>query len=102
MSEINFARGFYFDEPKDTAPEWVVGKVSINKQQFLGWLEKQGTNDKGYVRLDVKRSKDGKIYAALDTWQPQGARSEAREYGGGGSARKDVAEPFDDLADLPF
>ena len=74
MSETELARGFYFDEPKENAPNWVVGKVSINKEQFLGWLEKQKANDKGYVRLDVKRSKEGKIYASLDTWKPSGER----------------------------
>jgi len=74
MSETELARGFYFDEPKENAPNWVVGKVSINKEQFLGWLEKQTANDKGYVRLDVKRSKEGKIYASLDTWKPSGER----------------------------
>lgn len=95
MSDVEFARGFYWNPPHENAPDFVIGKVSINKEQFLGWLERQEPNEKGYVRLDIKRSRDGKAYASLDTWQPS--------QGGAGSRRADRQETaggFDDS--IPF
>lgn len=70
MSDIEFANGFYFNEPNEKAPDFVLGSVSIKPQAFIDWLSEQTPSEKGYVRLAIKRSREGKIYASLDNWQP--------------------------------
>jgi hypothetical protein len=69
MSEQTFAKGFYFDDPHAKAPDFVIGKVSVKVQDAIAFLQ-QHQNNKGYVNLDIKRSREGKPYMALDTWQP--------------------------------
>lgn len=86
MSEKEFPRGLYWNAPSPNAPTWVVGSLSINKEQFLGWLEKQAPNEKGYVRLNVKIGKEGKPYVELDTWKP---RSEPKDDGAAYRAAKE-------------
>ena len=64
-----FADGIYFDR-NDNAPDFVIGKISIQIGKALPFLQ-ENANEKGYVNLQVKRSKGGKLYVELDTWQPQ-------------------------------
>ena len=94
MSEKVFAAGFYFDEPSENAPDFVLGNVTISPEAFGSWLAAQKPNDKGYVRLAVKRSQGGKVYAELDTWVPKEPKAEA----------KPAPKPVDDFVedDIPF
>ena len=103
-----YASGCYFNDPHERAPEFVVGRISVNVQKFIGWLEQQETSDKGYVNLNVKRGRDGKPYVELDTWKPAGrdsgrpqsqAARDYREASGGAPARSYEPE-FDDQ--IPF
>jgi len=68
QQEKKFATGIYFNDKHEKAPEWVVGSISIKKQEFLEYLDKQETSEKGYVMFSIKRSKDGKPYIELDEW----------------------------------
>ena len=95
MSDIEFAQGLYFNEPDSKAPDFGLGKIAINKEKFLGWLERQSPNDKGYVRIDIKRSKKGEVYCALDTWVPKEPRGDS-----GPKPVGAVVDEFDD--DIPF
>lgn len=80
MSDKEFAQGIYFNSPRENAPDYVLGSISIRPNAFLSWLEKQPENDKGYVKLSIKRGKTGKEYIELDTWKPnaQGRKAEPR------------------------
>ena len=80
MSDINFAQGIYFNEPHEKAPEFVLGSISIKPGEFAAWMaDNSGEKDaKGYLRLDVKKSKNGKVYVALSTFKPRAERNEAR------------------------
>lgn len=80
MSDKQFAEGIFFNPPHDKAPDFVVGKIAIVKDKFLGWLDQQQTVGKGYVNLQVKRSRDGKMYLEVDTWEPkaEGRRTESQ------------------------
>ena len=102
--DVEFAQGFYFNEPQGNAPDFVLGKVSIQRDKFMDWLVAQQPNEKGYVRIDVKRSRSGSVYASLDTWQPSGEKPLAsgsphdRQRNAGGPTL-----PADDLDDnIPF
>ena len=70
MTEKIFADGIYFDAPREGAPEFVKGKVSIKVDKALLFL-KQHENEKGYVNLDLLKSKEGKLYFQLNTWVPR-------------------------------
>lgn len=69
--EKNYADGLFYNEPHENAPDFVLGSLSINKDQFLDWLNQQQANEKGYVKIDIKRSKEkGTPYCELNTWKP--------------------------------
>ena len=57
MANPIYARGFFWNEKKETQPDFVVGSISIRLDD-LGDLG-QYKNDKGYVKLDILRKKDG-------------------------------------------
>ena len=96
MSESKvWCEGFYFDR-RENAPDFVIGRIGIDVQRFVAWLEKQSVSDRGYLNINVTRSKDGTKYSAsLDTWKPSGERRDAP------TTRGAVFED-DDLSDLPF
>lgn len=67
--EEKFIKGLFLDVPHEKAPEWVKGKVSIKVPDFIAWLEKH-QNNAGYVNIDLKESKAGKLYFQLNDWKP--------------------------------
>jgi hypothetical protein len=66
----NYTDGLFYNEPHQNAPDFVLGSLNISKARFLNWLDNQAPNDKDYVKIDIKRGKDGKPYCELNTWQP--------------------------------
>lgn len=79
MSDKTFANGIIFTYPSDKAPEFVIGKISIKKSEFMPFLESQ-TGD--WVNLDVKLSKTDKIYCELNTWKKEGDQRPPKESDG--------------------
>ena len=57
MANPIYAKGFFWNEKKETQPDFVVGSISIRLDD-IGDLV-QYKNDKGYVKLDILRKKDG-------------------------------------------
>jgi hypothetical protein len=53
---------------KDTSPEFVLSSVSFEVDKFKKWLD-ENKNDKGWVNLDLKKTKDGNYY--LDYYKPK-------------------------------
>lgn len=51
------------------APKFVKLDISFRAEQFIEYL-KDNVDDKGYVRVTVKESKEGKIYAVLNNYEP--------------------------------
>ena len=92
-NDIEFPSGLYFDR-RDNAPDFVIGQISIVKHKFLEWLAQADASGKGYVNLDVKRSRDGKLYVSVNKWKPtQQAGPPAGE----------AVMPADDFdSDIPF
>ena len=93
MSETTFAEGFFFDRPRENAPEWVIGKMNVQVEKAIAFL-RANANERGYVNLDIKEAKSGKPYVALDTWKP---KTEFADPSGGPIIRKE-----EDATDLPF
>lgn len=66
--------GLYPKQKSDRAPDYVIGKLSINVQQFREWMVdhlKANPNDE-WINLEMLVSKSGKAYAKVDTWKPEG------------------------------
>lgn len=69
MAEKIFADGFKFEKPRDGAPEFVKGRLSIKVPEAIAFLEMHQSNA-GWVNIDLKKSAGGKLYLELDTWKP--------------------------------
>lgn len=89
MSDMQFVDGFIPKLPHPNAPDFVKLKASIKRTDMIEWLKRQNTD---WVNLDIKESKSGKLYAAVDTWEPKLPAIQAQ-----GSGKQDE---FDD--DIPF
>jgi len=59
-----------FKLPRDGAPDFVKGSISIKVADFVKFLQ---ANEKvgGWVNIDLKVSQGGKAYAELNTYQPE-------------------------------
>ena len=69
MSDKIFADGMFFKRPRDGAPEYVKGSVSIKVADFIPFVEKH--TKEGWVNLDLKESKGNKLYFELNTWSKE-------------------------------
>ena len=70
MSDVKFIDGMFVNPPHERAPDFVKAGISFRREQFIEWLNKQEPNEKGYIRIQVKESREGKYYAALDDYKP--------------------------------
>lgn len=73
--ETQFPAGIYFDRPRENAPEFVKGRISLQKDQLTEYMAKHA-NEKGYVNLDLLKSKEGKLYLKLNDWNPEEKKEE--------------------------
>jgi hypothetical protein len=64
----NFVEGM-FVKRNEKAPDFVIANLSFN-EKFIDYL-KSSLNAKGYANIDLKKSKEGKLYAELNDWQPK-------------------------------
>lgn len=68
--EITFAKGIYFNKPHENAPEFVKGKIDIKADEAIEFIN-ANKNEKGYVNLDLLKSKQGKLYLKLNDFKPE-------------------------------
>ena len=68
-NETQFIDGLIVKAPHENAPEYVKAKLSIKREELIGWLQSQ-TGD--WINADIKESQQGKWYCAVDTWKPNG------------------------------
>lgn len=66
--ENKFIKGLFVNNPSDKAPDFVVAKMSISADTFIPFL-KDNVDGKGYMRFDILKSKEGKLYAKLDDFK---------------------------------
>lgn len=64
-----YANGIYFNLPNEKAPDFVIGKMSIQKEKFVEWLASEQANEKGYINLEILRSRDGKPYITVNEYR---------------------------------
>ena len=68
-----FADGIQFRRPKEGAPEFVKGKISVNVETFTKFINQHQQN--GWVNMDLLKSAKGNLYLALNTWKKEDKRS---------------------------
>ena len=95
MTDIEFVNGLIFKAPNEKAPDFVRAKGSIKVSELMAWLDGRETE---WVNFDVKISKGGKWYAAVDSWEP----TKDQQYKEGVGQAREAAQGgnFDD--DIPF
>jgi len=76
-----FVDGLIIKEPRQGAPEFIKGSISIKRQELIAWLS--GKQD-DWINVDIKVSKGGKWYAQVNSWKP--------ENGGGNSGQNAPAQ----------
>lgn len=69
MPEKQFAKGLRVDR-REGAPEFVICSLGFNVADFTAFM-KENEKASGWVNVDVKVSKGGKMYAELNTWTPE-------------------------------
>jgi len=79
----------------DNAPDWVTCNVSFKASEFKAFLDQHQNKD--WVNVQIKVSKGGKMYAELDTWEPN--RQDVHDQGM--SKAKAVLEEMPE-DDIPF
>jgi hypothetical protein len=102
-NSIEFVPGLIVKQRADTAPDYVICKLSIKPRELAEWLQ---SKDEEWVNVEVKIAKSGKPYAAVDPWKPQGqARPAAPPKPAARPAPAGAKAPsrFDDMEDdIPF
>lgn len=95
MNDKEFPEGLIFKLPRENAPDYVIGSISIKRAELIAWLEGR---DGDWVNLNLKRSQGGKGYAEVDTWKPQQGGKPAKSEGySKPSTRRLAAEPDDTI-----
>lgn len=69
MEEKQFADGMIAKHPHENVASFVKAHIAIKADEAIAMLEKQKKAD-GWVNLDLKESKGGKLYLEVNTWQP--------------------------------
>lgn len=104
MSDIEFPQGMMWKEPRQGAPDYVRGSVSIKREELIEWL----SNREGeWVNLDLKESKGGKVYFSVNDWKPEQRGGSSGSRGGAPHRQRQQSTkpaPVDDLdsEDIPF
>ena len=65
--EINLVGGFYPKEPK---VDFIKCSIGINRKEFVEWF-KQQDKEQEWINIDIKVSKKGNWYAAVNDWKPK-------------------------------
>ena len=65
--------GGLYPKKRDGQPDWVIGKLSINVEQFRSWMKAylEANPKEEWINIDMAMSKNNKGYAKLDTWEPE-------------------------------
>jgi hypothetical protein len=101
--ESILAKGFFCENPREGAPDYVLAKISIKVPDAIAFLNEHA-NASGYVNLDLLDGLKGKPYLKLNDWKPSGtARREetAPEVSGYPDPAEDELQDINP-EDIPF
>jgi hypothetical protein len=66
MAEPLFVDGLRIYKPRETAPKYIIANCEIVVTDFKNWIAKNQQSEK--IRIVIKESQGGKLYAVLDTY----------------------------------
>lgn len=92
MSDIEFVNGLIVKAPRENAPDFVKMAISIKREELIGFLQSKQDD---WINIDVKVSKGGKWYAAVNTFKPD---SQSKDTG----QAAPPASSIDPMGDIPF
>ena len=97
MSDQKFLDGMIVKSPHENAPDFVLGKISFKVDEVIQSLKDNSKN--GWVNMDLKKSREGKLYASIDTWE-----SDSQSTNQESKPKSDMSVPSDknNDDDLPF
>lgn len=74
MADKQFIEGFSYKAPREGAPDFVKGAISLNVARFTEWFEtwKQNNPEEAWINIDIKESKGGNLYGELNTYKKSG------------------------------
>lgn len=66
--DIVFVDGLEFERPREGAPEFIKGRISIHADRLTAFIAAH-KNENGYLNVDLKKSKKGELYLQLNTYK---------------------------------
>ena len=79
-NQVTFVNGM-IAKRQDNAPDFVLCNLSLKVDDLINFMQQHNNN--GWVNIDVKRSKAGKVFAALNTWKPTATNGGGQVANGG-------------------
>ena len=76
MADQKFLNGIRVYSPLETAPDFVKGAIVINSAELISSINELGQDE---IRLDIKESREGKLYASINEYKPRGQASQPQE-----------------------
>lgn len=73
-----FTDGLIFKKPRQGAPDFVKGAISVKVPEFIAWLTKYNNN--GWVNIDLKQSKTGTLYCELNNFKRDAPTTKPEPY----------------------
>lgn len=70
QTEKVFPDGIMFSKPREGAPDFIKGALSVKKAEFIAYLQTLDATDE-WANFDLKKSKGGKLYLDLNDWKPE-------------------------------
>ena len=71
MADVDFVDRMIIKEPRQGAPDFVKGSISIKRADLGNWL--RGKDDE-WINLDIKVGKSGKWYVQVNNWKPDASQ----------------------------
>lgn len=102
MADQILPKGIRLFNKKDSQPDFVIGAAVITIDDLVAFTIDNPQllseyNGQKQLRLQILKSKEGNLYASVDTWKPTGNTQLAAN-----SAMNQPAPELPDLDGLPF
>jgi hypothetical protein len=73
-----FTKAIFFRMPSANAPDFVIGRLSLKRSEFVSWLETQDENmSEDWLNMEILHPKnpEKKPYIKVSTWKPNSDNS---------------------------
>jgi len=68
MSNTAYLKGLFVKNAHEKAPDFVIGRIAIARKDLIETLKSMPDD---WVNLDIKKSKDGDLYASINTYKKE-------------------------------